>query len=195
METFILVPERDYKRLGHAEPTFDDSVISVFNKKYSDESEKAEALQSTLGEYLSSVRFRNLQQQPIALPADEYFTEQQFDSKPPVIKIPDPPVPPLVKSLPKSRISLKIRDRLNPVPVVPQAPVPPPVVVLPKARVSLKTKAPSALSDPESDEFFEANQEEQDFSKVTQRKPKIVPSREPYPIRNKQVGQGKFRLW
>ena len=48
METFVLVPERDFKRLQKTEPDFDENISALLSKKYSSAAAKAITIRDAL---------------------------------------------------------------------------------------------------------------------------------------------------
>ena len=53
MDTYILMPEREFKKCQEKIPDFDDSVSAILKQPFTSQTKKAEALQNALGQYLS----------------------------------------------------------------------------------------------------------------------------------------------
>lgn len=101
MDTYILMPEREFKKCQEKIPDFDDSVSAILKQPFTSQTKKAEALQNALGQYLSLNKTddKNLHKVDVLVETEPQgplqpasIAESELEKKKNIV--PKPPLPP-----------------------------------------------------------------------------------------------------
>jgi hypothetical protein len=99
METFVLVPEKEFKKCENKSPDFNDSVAAVLRQPFPNEYKKAEALKNALSQFIGQ-------------PDDKYTNTISVNSSQALPPIP-PPLPKKLKPIQESSDCVKKKKKGN----------------------------------------------------------------------------------